>query len=137
MTNKDNDLESLITEFDALKDKMKNRLKPYLKSLCNETITGIKFACYTPYYSDGDLCEFSINTIYVKYPGISEDAGDNEDGWEDAEYGIDDDKIAEKAYKVTEAIEAIPEEIIKYGIGDGYKVTITKDSVEIEEYEHD
>lgn len=45
--------------------------------------THVKWEQYTPYFNDGDPCNFGLGEWYVKLPDTAEDAGaDYGDGWE-------------------------------------------------------
>ena len=140
MTKEQHPLQALIKEYneqkEALRKKVEKQLKPYLQSLCNDTVLAYRFTCYTPHFCDGDVCEFGVNEIYAKYPGIAEDAGDYEDGYSSG-YETEDKSIRQAIQVVNKAIQEIPEDFIQQVIGDGVQATITKDGVEIEEYEHD
>jgi len=50
-------------------------------------VEAIKWRQYTPYFNDGDACEFGINEPYVKFVG-QDDGGDYDDGFIDTSYDL-------------------------------------------------
>lgn len=110
---------------------------------------------YTPYFNDGDTCEFSAHT---SDPLINEDEESDGNEFEnefEAEYGEYDkttnsypnkkqilnpkyDKDLSLALDdVTEFLENIDEDNLKQMFGDHAKIIITAGGVEVEEYDHD
>lgn len=87
-------------------------------------IDHIQWTQYTPHFNDGDVCQFRVNQPEAY------DINDNEfDDW---------DKIGEDAYSDFDDIWSdCDEELLELCFGDGVKVTITADGVEVEEYDHD
>lgn len=55
-----------------------------LQYLCQEIkgLARIKWTQYTPYFNDGESCEFSVNSVTFNFKG-DEDGGDNNDGFLD------------------------------------------------------
>ncbi|MFC9995776.1 hypothetical protein [Nocardia sp. NPDC127526] len=45
-------------------------------------VEAVRWTQYTPYFNDGDVCEFGTGEIYVKWVG-QDDGGDYEDGFYD------------------------------------------------------
>jgi hypothetical protein len=128
-----------IQKFDEARKELKSiaevELKPYLQSLCNDVIIGIKFQCYAPNFNDGDPCNFGLHRVSCRYPGLEEDGGDYEDGYED--YVPDNKEVQTDIDRITEALDAIPLELFELVIGNGYEVIVTKDSVDVSDCDHD
>jgi hypothetical protein len=128
-----NAVKELNIKQKELMELAKTELKPYLQSLCTDKVTSFRFTAYTPYFNDGDPCRFSINEIYGKWAGLEEDAGDYEDGYdtypEDADIKKDFEAISSAVYENSKFIEKV--------LGDGIQVTVTKDSVDVDRYDHD
>jgi hypothetical protein len=83
---------------------------------------------YTPYFNDGDECEFSAHTDDPNINGESEWDGENRNSRE--WMAIHED--------VTELLKAIDEESLKEMFGDHCEVIATRDgAVNVEEYSHD
>lgn len=117
----------------------------------SEKIQSFGWRQYTPYFNDGDTCEFSVhcNDPYVNGEYIDEcDWYD----WRIKYYLKGDEKYANlltenpeldiESYKVVEefisVINSIPEDFLKDLFGDHAQITIYKDGrVEVDEYEHD
>lgn len=46
-------------------------------------VVAVRWEQYTPYFNDGDACEFTAHDARVKLVGAADDAGDYEDGFVD------------------------------------------------------
>jgi hypothetical protein len=91
-----------------------------------EVIESIGWTQYTPYFNDGDTCEFSVHHSYLLI--------NDED-----EYSDDFSEHERKLIKdFKDVLQSIPEDFYKDLFGDHSKVTIYKDGrMEVDEYEHD
>lgn len=119
-------------------------------------VQAIRWTQYTPYFNDGDACEFSAHQPGFRIDGISEDAGDHEDGfinaW-DIEWG---NEVGPKKYNeevrypqisadLTAAIKVFSEAVeggahqvdLKKHFGDPAEVTATRAGFDVEYYDHD
>jgi len=85
---------------------------------------------YTPHFNDGDTCEFG-----VREPEIHGDDGEDRycygEGLTDKELGIG----AEDAFD--DIWQFCDEDLLQLCFGDGVQVTVTAETVEVEEYDHD
>jgi len=114
-------------------------------------ITAIRWRQYTPYFNDGEPCEFSVNEINyrelpldVEYEEWAEDNeiegrySDYEDGFYDT-WGIDRDKHAPAG--LAEALKEFNvdefEDVARANFGEHAIVTATVDGFDVEFYEHD
>jgi len=90
---------------------------------------------YTPYFNDGDVCEFGAHIDYPHIEGFNE-YGENfkvdEEEWEAA-------KIApkEKYQLVRDFLRQFEEDDYLFMFGDHAEVTVTATNIEVEDYEHD
>ena len=117
----------------------------------SEKIESFGWRQYTPYFNDGDTCEFSVHCDdpYVNGEYIDEcDWYDWRIGYylkgdqkydnlltENPELDIESYKVVEEFISV---INSIPEDFLKDLFGDHAQITIYKDGrVEVDEYEHD
>jgi len=119
----------------------------------SKRITSIGWTQYTPYFNDGDTCEFSINVDDLYVNGEYEDeiewldwrmkyilAGDGDtDKYKEQ---LKDKELDYEEYKVLcefkSVLQSIPEEFYKDLFGDHVQVTIKSDgTINKEEYEHD
>lgn len=101
---------------------------------------------YTPYFNDGDVCEFGVNFAYglksliIGGKQYGDDDGEDENGNEipHAEYGSEDWKSKKPIEQaVIDFLKQIDEEFYKDLFGDHAVVTVKADGVTTEEYEHD
>lgn len=157
-----NTLEKIKAELAAFEEKKKifveelrKEFPTMFKELFEKTdkIKSFGWTQYTPYFSDGDICEFSVN---CDDPYINGDNIDDIDlDWYDwrVKYYLRGDKeyanlleqnpnIDIEACKIIfefkEVINSIPEEMLKGLFGDHALVTIHSDgTVNVEEYDHD
>ena len=100
----------------------------------NPEVQGFTWTQYTPYFNDGDSCEFSSNHDYGSI--LIEDAdGDlvDQDSFSDTQYtkykGINE--------KFVEAFPELSDDDMEALFGNHVKVTVYPDKVDVEEYEHD
>ncbi len=110
---------------------------------------------YTPYFNDGETCEFSANIDYIQINGepvdesewISETKITNYGTWnrEKREYegrtevpNLDyDPELAAASDEIKEFLSNFDEDFFMSQFGDHAEVTITAEGVSIDEYEHD
>ena len=127
----------LQTEFPALFKELFEKSK---------LINTVAWTQYTPYFNDGDTCEFSVHSddLYVN----DEYADDLEwYSWK-IKYNDYDEELkndpnfnreeSEIVREFSEIISSIPDEFLKDLFGDHARVAISRDgTVEVEEYDHD
>lgn len=107
----------------------------------NTEFVRIQWSQYTPYFNDGDTCEFNKheNEYFLANPvlfGEDEDAHDDET--EFYGYGVPDDDPRKVAMEALETFLDEIEESTWYDIfGDHVQVIITSEGIEVEEYDHD
>jgi hypothetical protein len=145
-------------------DKFSELLRPLIDS---PRVEAIKWEQFTPYFNDGDVCEFSVGTPEMKVndrPGIEEDDWDD-DGfvsiwsvhleggrqrrWVSGEYGwgghyeytgpeIEQHEDYDAFSALTAAMERGHfEELLYERFGDHAQVTIYKDRITVETYDHE
>lgn len=155
-----NTLEKIKAELAAFEEKKKVFVEELRKEFPtmfkelfekSEKIESFGWKQYTPYFNDGDTCEFNV---YCDYPDINGECIDDCDwyDWKIEYYLRGDEKYANllienpeldvELYKVVEefisVIESIPGEFLKDLFGDHAQVTIHKDGrVEVDHYSHD
>jgi hypothetical protein len=153
-------LEKIKAELEAFEEKKKlfvEELRKEFPTMFSELfektdkITSFGWTQYTPYFNDGDTCEFSVNASYPYINGENiEDhdwydwrvnrqlKGDNrfdKDIANNKDLDVESCKIVNEFISV---IESIPEDFLKDLFGDHAMVTISNDgSVVVDEYEHD
>lgn len=117
----------------------------------SEKIESFGWRQYTPFFNDGDTCEFGVHASDPNINGNDIYDCDWYD-WKvkyylkgDADYAnllTENPKIDVEAYKVVEefisVINSIPEDFLKDLFGDHVEVTISKDgTISVDEYDHD
>lgn len=118
-------------------------LAPYFEALLAfEEIEAIKWRQYTPYFNDGDSCEFSAYGVGVKLVDGDEEAGEEEDGFYEA-WGLrHEDKLPVDLRKALKELE----EVIGNGafldvllelFGDHAEIIVRRDVIAVDEYSHD
>ena len=132
--------------------------------LAVEGVESVKWDQYTPYFNDGDACEFSVYDARVKVTGGDEEAGDYEDGFYDSyslyEYipdangqidwrgnpdkkwvdfnGISGEKIDEELEKFNRVLGSGRHDVLLGNtFGDHAEITATKAGFSVDFYEHD
>lgn len=123
-------------------EKMKQEGKDFFlkisKELFEQNPKLIKFGWiqYTPYYNDGDPCEFSA---HVDYPKMLID-GEDESEFDEERWCSRDEKETEASQicdKVTEFLSQFDDEDMELLFGDHCEVIVTREGVEVESYDHD
>lgn len=115
----------------------------------------VKWRQYTPYFNDGDVCEFSVSEPSIRFAEFDEECGDYEDGFKtsydlrsretyDRETGKwvpkggADPRYTPEVAELLSAIEGGPFENALYdAFGDHAQVTVFPDRIEVETYEHE
>lgn len=100
-------------------------VKAYLKEYFDNhpDVYGIKWTQYTPHFNDGDACVFGLHTVSA-FP-TKKNFDDNDD-YEFECYGEEPETTLNQI-----------EDILEVVFGDHAEVRATRDSIEVEEYEHD
>lgn len=152
-------IETLNAELVAAQERIKVRANEILAPAVKKIFELIPDLClinwtqYTPYFADGDECVFGVGEInFLSQRDV--DVGEDEDYRNsyylpDNKYFVEQNKQiklaygdnAEKYRDITKQfvtfINLIPEDTMKSLFGDHVKVTIRKDKIEIDEYEHE
>jgi len=110
---------------------------------------------FTPYFNDGETCEFSANVDYIQINGEPVDESDwinetkitNYGTWnrEKREYegrtevpNLDyDPELAAASDEIREFLSNFDNDFFMSQFGDHAEVTITSEGVSVDEYEHD
>lgn len=130
-----------------VKDEGRVLLHDALKAIFDghPELEAVKWSQYTPYFNDGDACEFSVNEPRFRTAGAPDDVGDYEDGFWDAPWGDYNAMWHGPSEPIATAVKALGgvltdptmEEVLLAVFGDHVEVTATRDGVEVEEYSHD
>lgn len=144
------DLKKLSDTIVESKKKMVEEGKKTIKKALKEffsafpSVDSIRWSQYTPYFNDGDACEFGVNNVHVKFvDGFVPDI-DPDNEYVDPEYEFDelgiDSKLKTQLEKATNSLNdnfSDMDEILKEAFGDHVEVTVTKDEVTVESYDHE
>lgn len=156
-------LETVMEDFDKIKsayeqqktqacEKFKLAFQEFMKDFFKlvPTIKRVTWEQYTPYFNDGDSCEFSMNeptfANFISNDDYDEDEDEEIDetglwefsSWELREY--DKYGLTEEQKKLVEYVIEIIEnnEDFFYDMyGDHQQVTVTENGIESDYYEHD
>lgn len=134
-------LTELLNEYYGAKAVLEERCATLFKEAIQDifakypAIETIAWFQYTPYFNDGDACEFGVDTE----PYINGLNSYGEAHWSDDR---DDDDTAnpiptEVYGEVSALLGSIPEEIMKDIFGDHAKITIDREKITVDEFEHD
>jgi hypothetical protein len=119
-------------------DALKGVFKEFFEA--HPTCQAVKWRQYTPYFNDGEPCEFLVHDFSLKMDDTPEDAEDDygDEGFEST-YGSQDKKRPglTAAVRAVRDISKIDDEIFEMSFGDHVGVTATHEGFEVEEYSHD
>lgn len=101
----------------------------------------VKWHQYTPYFNDGDSCEFGS---YHKYADIRFKDGSwiGDYGFDESEEDrnapeVDEERMAQEINAVREFLNNFDDDDMESMFGDHQEVFLTEDGVTTEDYEHD
>lgn len=161
--------DALIAEQQALRAKFQTEAQAMFKDTMKEFfdknpgITALKWTQYTPYFNDGDACEFRVNEVYFtnaspeeleNVNNYGEYEGEDETVWvvSNMKYALTSKYHAEDAAKILAAggvdedscnlidkmiSSSEMEDIMQEMFGDHVQVTATRDGFDLNDYEHD
>ena len=148
---------------EQLKPKFKELFMPFLEKYKGK-VGYIYWTQYTPYFNDGEECTFSVGELCASIATNQEELEDEDcfpyEGDFPLYYSkyrketIEDADIDERLIKhfgskeaviecgkafeiIKQAIEDIPNDMMKAVLGDHITVCVTLDGVEVEQYDHD
>lgn len=151
-------LYTLNEELEQMKQQYQLKVQKILKEVFteffdnNRTVTAVGWKAYTPYFNDGEPCEFRCEAYYawvtnakdyhvVEYGQYN---GDEENVWVyDGDYGsFNDDLIPgltkANAKDLRKFLSKIDDQFYLDAFGDHVKVFVTREGIEVVEYtDHD
>lgn len=140
-------IKQAIKEFDEKRQELTAQLKkdfPALLAPLFEKYPGVKnvrWTQYTPYFNDGDACEFSSNAGYadLNYDGYEDQDEDEDESEETVKVEAEPIAAPEEAEdEFQEVLASIDDSFYKDLFGDHVEVTVLRDgTINVEEYEHD
>lgn len=144
-------LSKLIESFNEEKQKFQSKIqeafKEELKQLVfPDKIKSIGWTQYTPYFNDGDSCEFSVNADYLY---INEEHEEDIDFISESSYEVVngqyksvpnpnyDEECANFAEKFGQIIDQVPCEVMLDMFGDHVIVHYSGGKFKVNDYSHD
>jgi hypothetical protein len=148
-------------EIAKLKAEAQQMASDAFDSFCKEIfekhpkVESFGWSQYTPYFNDGDTCAFSANTDYISINGehvddsnwVSEKNITNWGTWNrdlrtyegrvevpNLDY---DPELSKGADEITEFLSNFDDDFYITRFGDHAEITVSKDGVDVDEYEHD
>jgi hypothetical protein len=130
---------------EASRNEARKILTPGLRDFmeAHPEIEAIRWRQFTPYFNDGDACEFGVGELTYKLVGgdVYDDEGDYEDGFLSiSTYGKPKDWVTPDWFLALGELERAlmgSESELEAAFGDHVKVTVTRDGVDVDEYDHD
>ena len=122
-------LQEIKNQYDAAVEAAKKSGQDASKEVFKEffeqfpEVDKIQWTQYTPYFNDGDACTFGVNK-----PDFILDDGNVVSSW----YG-DGKKYVTDSLRALFGFELLMESVF----GDHVEVTVTRQGIEIDEYDHD
>jgi hypothetical protein len=134
-------------------------LRPLLQAVLDDpTIVEFGWRQYTPYFNDGDPCEFSAHGLWVRTKTDGDDKSPDDlesDGhqslgkrpgsydhetrqWISRPYEGPDEARHDRVHALRNAIEGEQfEDVLLGAFGDHALVTVRRDGIQVDSYEHD
>lgn len=141
--------DALLTHVENAKKEVQAKARTAVGALfkaffaANEGITAIRWTQYTPYFNDGEPCEFSTNEPYActkkgaKFSQIDDDEDvheeEDDDLFQDA-YDLRDGPTKEALRSIGRAFD---NDIFLAAFGDHAQIIATREGFHVTEYSHD
>jgi hypothetical protein len=142
-------LSTLIDALKAVKAKFATEGKTAVHEALQELfekhpkLESFKWQQYTPYFNDGSPCEFGVHSIDSFTFDGEEDpelfdysTATRENGYKSARLGSDELHAAYDAINTLSAQLEAAEEVLEAVFGDHVEVTVTRDGISVDEYNH-
>lgn len=160
-------LEACIEEFKAAQEEFKKKAQESFKLVLAQVFKDVpELVCiawtqYTPYFNDGDSCEFSVSDVHFVTEQTIKDYDDTVEGdyadmvkWateqepydlneasitlyhRDAKQGLTLDQFTSLKL-LGKYIGGDLEDVLHSMFGDHVSVMVTRDSIEVNEYDHE
>jgi len=145
-TNFKDTVARLQATMQKARDEAKEAFLAELKTIFSnhQEIKVIKWVQYTPYFSDGDACEFSVQDVIASNYDVVNFWGEydsEEDEPADLKvyggYGENEMHNTDLDALSSFMHSSLGHDVLQFAFGDHVSVTVTAAGVEIDEYEHD
>ena len=137
-------LSAIVTDFDnrmtAMREELAAKFKGEFTTIFAEifkaypNVEKVAWTQYTPYFNDGDPCVFGVNGLHIKDETV--DADDEDDIYEWVELWGD----KANTYPLLKQFEGVlsrSEDTLLSMFGDHVRVVVTREGMDVEDYEHD
>ncbi len=139
-------LTTLKTTIDDAQARVKAEGQAALKEAfgelfaANPSLKSVKWRQYTPYFNDGDPCEFGVHDFHVLADGLEKTKYADKEGFVEDTYDMNDEQktLAEPLLSAARALSRlVPRDVMLAAFGDHVKVAATREGFAVTEYEHD
>jgi len=126
----------------AVLEELKESARTYFKETARAlfeaypVLESFAWTQYTPYFCDGDPCEFGVNSDLCELNGDDDPSYSKWDS-KTRKSSPKDDPLSQAGYAASRLIASIDDQSMQSMFGDHVKVTVTKDNIETEAYDHD
>jgi hypothetical protein len=126
--------KKLKEEKKILSKKFKDAFPSFFSEIFEEfpRLKAFKFTAFTPYFNDGDTCEYEVNDV-EEFLLVDEKEFRDEYDFE----GQDEKMIDKISSKINKIIRKIDDSFYKDAFGDHTEIIVYSNKVKTEEYEHD
>jgi len=121
-------------EKEILAKKFKENFQKFFQEIfeTHPKLKAFKFTAYTPYFCDGDPCEYEIHDVYDVLWDNNEDFIDKYEL-----EGEEEKEVDEILEKINEIIFAIDQEFYKISFGDHVEIIVYPNKIKTSGYDHD
>jgi hypothetical protein len=142
MSNLNKIIDNFNEQKKILVDSIKEELGVYFKELLDQHtfINGFSWTQYTPYFNDGDTCEFGVNELYFKTKDSEDKDDDDYDyfGGHSTYYFKNNKEQYKIVQEIAKTFSSIPEEVMKDIFGDHVKVSVDSEGkITTSKYDHE
>ncbi len=110
-------------------------LAPLVQALLDMDVVKFGWHQYTPYFNDGEPCEFGAGELWVQLPEDPEDFDD----WQLDLYRLNENHpVHDVAYALSRAVNGGEFDVALLELfGDHANITVTREGITVDEYSHD
>ena len=162
ITEKLENLKKLKKELRSKRKELSDASSDLFDSWCKDFFTknsdvvhSFAWNQYTPYFNDGDTCVFSANTDYIKVNGEYCDELDNIQKIKITNWGTwnretktydnrvqmenpnYDERLDNLVTEIKDFLQLFDDEFYLQKYGDHTEITVTKNGIDVDEFEHD
>lgn len=156
-------LKSVQEEIDRINQEKERQLQETFKPVlvewmkANPSVKEVMWTQFTPYFNDGEECEFEVNDLFVRLPRFEREYKNNKGEmvkYDPADYDVEDDEsegyysidygyLNEGGYgylikplSVLQGQLHSNQELLRHVFGDHARIRVSQTEVIVEEFEH-